>query len=268
MGVIGAILGDIAGSRWEFAPNPAFGVRKTMSYDLFTDSSEPTDDTIMTIACMDACHHDNKYEKYYRKYGKLYPDAGYGRNFRQWLNNKKMGPYNSYGNGSAMRCSYIGQYYPANKVEHFATLSAFCTHNHYEGLKGAIAAATCVCMAENGADKDAILKSGIEYYPSADYMFSCAMPTSTYAKTISYGVSCQGSVPVAIRCFYETASLEECLYLVNSMSIDTDTVGAIAGAICDSFYGTSEEHKGLVKRYLDVPEYRFLYKKLTKYKVL
>lgn len=264
MGIIGSILGDIAGSRFEF-DNTAFGIRKTRNYELFTDKNFITDDTVMSIACMDACLHGLNFEKYYRKYAKKYPDAGYGSNFRKWIYDKHLGPYNSFGNGAAMRCSFVGQYFSAEMVESIAKRSAECTHDHPEGIKGAITLATCVRMAEDGVNKKDILKYGSRMYPRDNYPYSCEIPTFDYADTITYKVSCQDSVPVAIRCFYETDSLTDCLYLVNSMRIDTDTVGAIAGAICGSFYGEdSPENLRIIERYLNTDEYRFLYKRLNK----
>lgn len=268
MGVIGAILGDIAGSRWEFAPNPQMGPRKTHTYTLFSDYSYPTDDTIMSVACVDACHHHANFSKYYRKYGRMYPEATYGENFRRWIQNTFQGPYNSFGNGSAMRCSYVGQYYPMKKIERFAAKSAACTHNHPEGIRGAVALAKCVRMAEDGNTKRQILDFGCGMYPRTKYPYSCEIPVAEYIDSIRYDVSCQGSVPVAIRCFYETESLEECLYLINSMSIDTDTVGAIAGAICDSFYGTSEKDISIVRQYLGNEELKPLLMILEKYGLL
>ncbi len=267
MGVIGAILGDIAGSRWEFAPNPHMGPRKAQTYPLFSEYNYPTDDTVMTVACVDACHHHNNFAKYYRKYGRMYPEMGYGTNFRKWIMGGS-GAYNSYGNGSAMRCSYIGQYYPMKKIERLATKSASCTHNHPEGIKGAVTLAKCVRLAEDGNTKEQILDYGCGMYPESIYPYSCEIPTAEYINSIKYDVSCQGSVPVAIRCFYETSSLKECLYLINSMSVDTDTVGAIAGAICDSFYGTSEDDISTIRRYLENVEFMPLLNLLEKYGLL
>ncbi len=268
MGIIGSILGDIAGSRFEF-DNTMSPVRKNYAYELFTDKNFVTDDTVMSIACMEACLHGMNFDKFYRRYAKKFPKAGYGPMFRKWIHNKHMGPYNSFGNGSAMRCSFIGQYFPADMVEDIATKSAECTHNHPEGIKGAVTLATCVRMAEDGADKDDILAYGSRMYPKCDdYPYSCEIPLREYANTITYKVSCQDSVPVAIRAFFESDSLRDCLYLINSMRIDTDTVGAIAGAICDSFYKTTNEDLSIVEQYLDTDKNQYLYRKLKKYCLL
>ena len=279
MGLIGAILGDIAGSRFEFAQvTPR---RKEYNYELFTDNNKIfahdltfTDDTTMSIACADACLNKllfckPNFAKYYDKWGTKYPDVGYGGAFKQWLYAKKKRPYGSFGNGSAMRCSFIGEYAKTLKrCDKLATLSAACTHNHPEGIKGAVVLAHCVWMAEHGASKEEILKYGIEQYPQpADeycgvrcsahdedgdkYTYSPYVPTSKYCDEITYLISCQGSVPVAIRCFYETNSFEECMYLINSMEVDTDTIGAIAGAICHSYYKKcTDNDEELLKRFL------------------
>ena len=166
-----------------------------------------------------------------------------------------------------MRCSYIGESSSLlSQCKKLAEKSAAVTHNHPEGVKGAVVLAVCVFMAEHGYTKEEILEYAVKEYPpltktpdefikhgewKGEYVYSPAIPTSEYKDTITYQISCQGSVPVAVRCFYETNSFKECMYLVNSMEIDTDTVGAIAGAICHSFYGkcTDDDDK-LLSKYL------------------
>ena len=269
MGLTGAILGDIAGSRWEFASLNE--KRKTKNYDLFTDKNYYTDDTVMSIACKDAVKKAGlfgpNFTKYMRMYGRRYPNAGYGASFSRWLESNKPKPYFSFGNGSAMRCSYIGECVSSiNKCKRLAEKSAKVTHNHPEGIKGAIVLAVCVFMAEHNYSKEDILEYAIKEYPplmedidrylqhgefEGKYVFSPCRPTSEYTNSIKYHISCQGSVPVAVRCFYETNSFEECMYLINSMEIDTDTVGAIAGAICHSYYKKCTDNDDeLLKRYL------------------
>ena len=271
MGIIGAILGDIAGSRWEFAFSTTDRVLN--NYELFTDKNFFTDDTVLSIACKDAIDHKGilgpNFTKYYDIYGHKYPMAGYGASFINWLGTEKKTPYNSFGNGSAMRCSYVGEYAKSlRQCERLAAQSAKCTHDHPQGIKGAVVLAKCVFMAKKGISKDEILKYAIAEYPAVNrdeygliyhamkngkYMYGPEIPTSEYKNKIGYEISCQGSVPVAIRCFYETKAFEECMYLINSMDIDTDTVGAIAGAICHSFYGccySEAKDKELLKRYL------------------
>lgn len=257
MGLIGGILGDIAGSKYEFTKtHPPYEKEKDLVWD---GSLNFTDDTIMAIAVADALNNHLDFEEAYIKWGKKYPDAGYGGRFRGWLfadtmfydkeiydkmhpeGIPKRKPYNSYGNGSAMRSVYIGEFLKRELnqrvVEEMAEKSAICTHNHPEGIKGAVVESVCVWYAEQGKSKDYILNYGIEQYPCSKYKFGCDVSTELYREKMVYHVSCQNSVPVAIRCFYDTNSFTECMNLINSMECDTDTIGAMAGAICHSYYG-------------------------------
>lgn len=282
MGLIGACLGDIAGSKFEFAPMN-FN-RKEHTYELFNEENYYTDDTVLSIACKEAILHKDlfgriNFAKAYDRWGNKYPNAGYGGSFVQWLETKDKKPYGSFGNGAAMRCSYCGEIARSfEECDKLARHSAECTHNHFEGIKGAITLARCVYMAGHNASKEEILTYGIDQYPlmtkgnghsyhgmtGNGYVFSPAIPTDTYMDTINYEISCQGCVPVAIRCFYDTESFEECMYLINSMNIDTDTVGAIAGAICHSYYGdctgSPESDKEILERYLSEDMLEVIYK--------
>lgn len=254
MGINGAILGDIAGSRFEFLS--INDIRKNKDYQLFTDENYFTDDSVLSIACMEAVlknpYKIKTYNSCYKKYGRAFPHAGYGGRFYKWLNSPFNYTLDSFGNGAAMRCSFIGEY--ANDIEEcieIAETSVGSTHTHPEGIKGARTLAVCVYMAKNGKSKEEILEYASSEYDDSQYEYACSIPISEYHDTIRYCVDCQRSVPVAIRCFYETNSFEECMYLINSMPIDTDTVGAIAGAICDSYYGRCTNNDDvLIKKYL------------------
>lgn len=242
MGLVGAILGDIAGSRFEFQwDEGSLNYRRYNDYELFTEHNFATDDSFMSIATMKACETDLDFAKWYREYGNKYP-ASYGGRFGMWLFNKHMGPYNSFGNGSAMRVSYIGEKYPIEQVEEMATKSAEVTHNHEEGIKGAVVTATCIAMARDGKDKEEILEYGISKYNSKaryyPYRFGCDRAYNDYKDETKMDETCMVSVPIAIRCFYESSSFEECMRMINSLCCDTDTIGAIAGAICESYYGS------------------------------
>ena len=261
MGLVGAILGDIAGSRFEFQwDEGSLNYRRYQNYEMFTERNFATDDTFMSIACMDACLNDKDFAKYFREYGLKYP-ASYGGKFGLWLFNEKMGPYGSWGNGSAMRVSYIGEAYPLEgeeNVEKMATLSAEVTHNHEEGIKGAVVTATCIAMAEKGASKEEILEYAISKYSSKarnyPYRYGCDVPYKKYKDNTKMDESCMVSVPIAIRCFYESSSFEECMRMINSLCCDTDTIGAIAGAICESYYGnclgSKEIDMEMIRKYL------------------
>ena len=290
MGVIGAILGDISGSKYEFSlTHPKYKTNQSLKLD---DTYTYSDDTVLSIAVVEAMNTDKDFKKAYIKYGRMFPDAGYGFGFQKWLNGHntiygesiqsllekyskvsadkiQRKPYNSYGNGSAMRCSYIGQCYKnpleQKDVELMAEKSAECTHNHPEGIKGAVTEAVCVWLAEQGKSKDYILNYGISQYPYGKYKFGCDVPVTEYHDKMTFHVSCQDSVPVAIRCFYDTSSFEDCMNLINSMECDTDTIGAIAGAICHSYYGKCfDDDQAILKKYLDT----YLYNKLIQYKVI
>ena len=259
MGVIGAILGDVAGSPYEFQFDAySVGIRRANNYEFF-DSPKyfATDDSIMSIACMKACETDMDFAKHYREIGRKHP-ADYGSHFLAWLITPEMGPYNSFGNGSAMRASYCGEKFPLEgpgmTAGEAAKLSAECTHNHPEGVKGAVVLATCVAMAKAGKSKEEILAYGIEQYPKSRYKYGCNRPYKDYYRKMQYEISCQGSVPVAIRCFYESENFEDCMRMINAMVCDTDTVGAIAGAICEEYYGkcmaSKQQDIALVKKYV------------------
>ena len=285
MGVIGAIMGDIAGSCAEaFAGGP----RLIPDYSMYSDVNRFTGGTVLSIACVEACNTDMNFLRCYRQYYNDYPDAGYNDRFREWATEYDVASYNSFGSDAAIRCSYIGQHFSKDKVEEAATLSAKCTHDHPEGIKGAVTLAMCVRMAEDGRPKEDILKYGMKMYPKASkphddseyvdfmltekklfkettvYRYPCEVHSDTYRGTITKNTCCQGSVPIAIRCFYDTDSFMDCMYLVNSMNIDTDAVGAMAGAICESYYGRIPEEREVLEKYLD----KALYSKLEQFGVI
>lgn len=258
MGIVGAILGDIAGSPFEFQwDQGSINFRRYQKYDLFSEKCMATDDSFMSIAAMHACLTDGDFAKAYREYGNKYP-ASYGGKFGIWLFCPTMGPYNSFGNGSAMRVSFIGEHYPMEKVQEMATKSAEVTHNHEEGIKGAVVTATCVRMAEDGASKEDILNYGISQYNSKaryyPYRYGCDRPYKDYLDDTKMEENCMASVPIAIRCFYESNSFEECMRMINALVCDTDTIGAIAGAICESYYGnclgSKEADLEMIDKYL------------------
>ena len=270
MGLVGAILGDIAGSPFEFQwDEGSINFRRYQEYELFSDKCMATDDSFMSIATMHACLTDEDFAKAYREYGLSYP-ASYGGRFGTWLFCQDMGPYNSFGNGSAMRVSFVGEYYPAERVSEMATKSAEVTHNHEEGIKGAVVTATCIRMALDGKSKEEILEYGISQYSSKaryyPYRFGCDRPYKDYMDETKMDETCMGSVPIAIRCFYESSSFEDCMRMINALCCDTDTIGAIAGSICESYYGSclgsKEEDMRMILRYLP----KELYAEVAKYR--
>lgn len=230
--MIGAVIGDIVGSRFEHAPI------KNKQFKLFTKESAFTDDTVMTLGTLEAIVKNKPYDICYRQWGKDYPNRGYGGSFREWLGNPKMKAYNSFGNGSAMRVSPIGFLYNTEDIVlHEAKKSAECTHNHPEGIKGAQAVALAIFMARTKKSKEEIQKRIEDLF---GYNFD--VPTEKFKRTYQFDVSCQGSVPQAIQCFLEANSYEETIRRAVALGGDSDTLAAIAGSIADAYYGEISEY--------------------------
>lgn len=238
----GAILGDIIGSPYEFDQG-----NKSKTFPLFSQQSTYTDDTVMTIAVaeafMDAPDDDviirQRLIETMHRYGRMYPDAGYGGRFAMWLFLDGTEPYNSFGNGSAMRVSCVAWLYnDLDTVRRMARLSAEVTHNHPEGIKGAEATASAIFLARTGSSK-AEIKAYIEDQFGYDFSRSCDEIRPGY-----YHVeSCQETVPEAIAAFLEGDSFEDVIRTAVSLGGDCDTLTCIAGAIAEGFYGIPEDLK-------------------------
>lgn len=256
MGLIGAILGDIAGSNWEFG-RPDDLDYKTV--ELFTDKNTYTDDTVLSIATKWAINNDIPFANAYSLFANQYPNAGYGASFYDWFHMDELKPYNSFGNGSAMRVSYIADKFDnISDITHWAIKSAECTHNHEEGLKGATVTATCSYFAKDGLSKDAIYNYMLQMYPTDKYEWS-GKSLDEIRPNYRFDETCQGSIPVAIRCFYESDSYESFLRNVFSLRCDADTLGAIGGCIAENYYGkTGFDNEKLLKKYLDDDLYEIL----------
>lgn len=245
----GAIFGDIVGSVYEF------NNVKTKDFTLFTEGSYFTDDSVMTLALADALMKTDirenpkgfqeVYIKTMHKYGERYPDAGYGGKFAYWLLYEKTEPYNSFGNGSAMRVSPVAWYAETlDEALLFAKLSAEVTHNHPEGIKGAVCTAGAAFLARNGADKDTI-RAFIEQYYDIDFTLDEIRESYTFNET------CQDTVPQAMVAFLESESFEDAIRLAISIGGDSDTLGAITGAVAECFYGMTDAECDAICRYLD-----------------
>lgn len=243
--MFGAILGDIVGSPYEFDDNHI----KTKNFPLFTACSRFTDDTVMTLAIAKGIlmtqHRDNDSALQsnmitaMRELGRAYPDAGYGAKFTNWLTSETPQPYNSYGNGSAMRVSAVAwMFHTLETVRRAARLSAEITHNHPEGIKGAEATASAIFLARNGYSKAAIRRCIADTF-HYDLSRTCDEIRPSYRRT----ESCQGTVPEAITAFLEGESFEDVLRTAVSLGGDSDTLAAIAGSIAEGYYGISEEWK-------------------------
>ena len=233
--MFGAILGDIIGSPYEFDRG-----NKSKEFPLFSHNSNFTDDTVMTIAVAEALMDcapnstDNEIRQKLvdsmRKYGKLYPDAGYGNRFMVWLlSNPK--PYNSYGNGSAMRVSPVAWLYnDMEAVRRMARLSADVTHNHPEGIKGAEATASAIFLARTGHSK-----AEIKAYMEQEFGYSLNRTCNEIRPAYFHVESCQETVPEAITSFLEGNDFEDVIRTAVSLGGDCDTLTAIAGSIAEGF---------------------------------
>jgi ADP-ribosylglycohydrolase len=231
--MLGAIAGDIIGSVYE---GKNF---KTKDFPLFNRECRFTDDTVLTVAVADVilnAHNspdNNQYIDQLKLYYRCYPYAGYGRNFREWANSNSRQPYNSLGNGAAMRVSPIGYAFnDLDTVLQEAQRSAEVTHNHPEGIKGAQATATAIFLARTGHDK-----AQIKSYIQNTFGYNLELTLQQIRTTYQYDSTCPGSVPQAIIAFLESTSFEDAVRNAVSIGGDSDTVSCIAGSIAQAFYG-------------------------------
>ncbi len=229
-GIIGAIAGDIIGSTREF------GSSKTKNFSLFVNESRFTDDSIMTLAVAKWLINDkNSKEELIRqlqRFGLRYPKAGYGRMFFEWLHTENPQAYGSWGNGSAMRVSpvaWVGE--TLEEVQKLAKLSSIVTHDHPEGIKGALATADATYLARIGASKEEI-KDHIEIR----YGYNLDRTVDGIRPKYHFDVSCQGSVPESIICFLEAEDYEDTIRNCISLGGDCDTMAAIAGGIAAAYW--------------------------------
>lgn len=224
--MIGAIIGDIAGSKYEF--------RNTFDYnfDMFPPGCGFTDDTICTVAVADAIMRGVPYKDRLLEWCRRYPHplGGYGSGFAQWINSKTQQPYNSCGNGAAMRVSPVGYAFgTADKTVMQAFMSARCSHSHKEGMKGAAAVAEAIFLLRTTGDKDSatVVLRRYDGYP--------------VPKRGQWDGTCQGCVPLALRLFLDSNSFEDAIRLSVSYGGDSDTLGAIVGGIAEAYYGVPSE---------------------------
>lgn len=244
----GAILGDIIGSPYEFDQGD-----KTKDFPLFIEVCEFTDDSVMSIAVAEALmdsrgKSDEETRKALvesmRKWGRLYPHAGYGGMFRRWLREADPQPYGSYGNGSAMRASAAGWLYDDfEETWKKARLTAEVTHNHPEGIKGAECVAVVIWLARNGKSKDEIRKI-VEDTFGYDLSRTCDEIRPGYC----HKESCQETVPEAVTAFLEGKDFEDVIRTAVSLGGDCDTLTCIAGSMAEAFYGVPDELKTECRR--------------------
>lgn len=225
--MFGAIAGDIIGSVYERRQI------KTTDFPLFQAHSRFTDDTVMTVAVAQAILGDGDYGRSLKRFGRRYPDAGYGGSFINWIFEADVRPYNSWGNGSAMRVSPVGWAFDDEEsVLREAQRSADVSHNHPEGIKGAQATALAVFLARTGATK-----AQIRQEIGARFGYDLQRTTDDIRPSYRFDVSCQGSVPEAVIAFLDGEDYEQTVRLAVSLGGDSDTLACIAGSIAEAFYG-------------------------------
>jgi len=223
----GAVSGDIVGSVFERRPV------KTTDFPLISAASRWTDDTVLTVATAEVLLNGGDFEEAYRRWGRRYPDAGYGRGFRHWLSARRPEPYQSYGNGSAMRVSPVGWVCGSlDETLELARHSAAPTHDHPEGIKGAQAVAGAVFLARSGASKDEI-----RTFAAARLGYDMSRTLDEIRPGYAFDPTCQGSVPEALTAFLESTGFEDALRKAVSLGGDSDTQACIAGAVAEAFYG-------------------------------
>ena len=256
--MLGAIIGDIAGSRFEFIEER---FKRPKEFAFFMPSCSATDDSLMTLAVAEALILSKgdpealktKVVSSMQKIGRRHPDTGWGERFYQWLFSSYPQPYNSYGNGAGMRISPVG--WVADSEEEVKLLSKIVTevtHNHPEGLKGAEAIAMAVYLARIGKSKDYIRERMIEYYPRlSDKSFTIQKIHGFYGyDDEGMWVTCQGSIPEALIAFLDSNSFEDAIKNAICIGGDSDTIGAMAGSIAEAYYGVSYELEDAALEYL------------------
>lgn len=252
--MLGAIIGDIVGSKYEFNPTNDY------NFELFSEGCSFTDDSICTIAVADALLHNvdfgSSIHKWCRRYP--YPMGGYGSSFSHWVMSDNPQPYNSFGNGAAMRVSPVAWWqYTLNDVEFLAEKTAACTHNHPEGIKGAKAVAAaiyeCFFMRLDSLknweriDKQAIINKGLKRaleFSGYDINITDSMVRNRFDET------CQGTVPVAFWIISNSTSFEDAIRRAVSLGADADTLGAIVGSIAETIWGIPDWIKDKAMSYL------------------
>ncbi|MCD8201811.1 MAG: ADP-ribosylglycohydrolase family protein [Clostridia bacterium] len=246
--MVGAIIGDIAGSRFEFHNY------RGKDFEIFSDKSFLTDDSYMTLAVAKAvkeCRGDYAYlyeqaVKWMLEVGRKYPHCGFGGKFKRWVMSEKPHPYGSMGNGAAMRVSAAGFFArslpEAREISYKVTAP---THGHWEGIKGAEATAVSIYLAKTGRDKAFIRSYVEENYYKLDFT------VDGIRETYSFDETCPGTVPEALEVFLESSSFVDCVRTAVSLGGDCDTVAAIASSVAEAFYGVPDEMKRKAETYMD-----------------
>ena len=240
--MIGALAGDIIGSYYEAFPT------KEIDFPLFHEDRRFTDDTVLTVAVADWILNGGDLIDHFHSYFDAYRQAGFGMSFFRWAGYKHREPYNSWGNGSAMRVSPVGFAFDSlDTVLLKAKESAEVTHNHEEGIRGAQATAAAIFLARDGRSK-----SEIKDYVQTHFDYDLNRTIADIRPSYSFDMSCQGSVPESIIAFLESTDYEQAVRNAVSLGGDADTMGCVAGAIAEAHYGgVPEDVRCMVFELLD-----------------
>lgn len=243
--MIGAIIGDIAGSRFEFQNH------RNKKFTLLSHECFYTDDTVCTVATMDWLLNGGSYQDTLQRYCQQAPGRGYGSAFLSWIDNP--GPYNSFGNGAAMRVSPVGMWaQDLKECRDLAFATAVVSHNHPEGIKGAQATAECVYIALH--PRDLQVKKDIKESITQNYKYYLQGDLKEIRKNNKFDETCQVCVPQAIMCFLQSKNFEDAIRNAISIGGDSDTIAAITGGMSEAYY--SLLNPNIIKEYFD---YMILY---------
>ena len=259
--MLGAIVGDVVGSVYEW------NNIKTKDFPLFRDDCFFTDDTVMTCAVAEAIMNGGQKDDFIdamKKYGRIYPNADYGARFNRWLMTNNREPYNSFGNGSAMRVSPCAWAMDAitgelpSEGKRLAQLSSEVTHNHPEGIKGAMATADAIFMCRyfcggDGSENPAEIKRRVKEHIEREYGYDLSKTLDEIRPTYRFNETCQDTVPQAIVAFLESTDFEDAIRNAISLGGDSDTLAAITGSIAEAAYGIPDWIQDKVYTYLDEP---------------
>lgn len=266
--MLGAIVGDIVGSVYEW------NNIKTKDFPLFRDDCFFTDDTVMTCAVAEAIMNGGQKDDFIdamKKYGRMYPNADYGARFNRWLMTDNREPYNSFGNGSAMRvspCAWVMEAATSElpfEVKRLAQLSSEVTHNHPEGIKGAMATADAIFMCryffgghasdneQPNSETPEEIKRRVKEHIEKEYGYDLSKTLDEIRPTYRFNETCQDTVPQAIVAFLESTDFEDAIRNAISLGGDSDTLAAITGSIAEAAYGIPEWITDKVYTYLDEP---------------
>ena len=243
--MLGALVGDVVGSRFEFKDF------KSKDFKLFAENSRPTDDSLMTLAIAKALVRYKGDEsvlaelttRYMRELARLHPNVGWGGGFYRWVFEIDPRPYNSFGNGAGMRVSPVGWVAETEEdVKRLSRIVTEITHGHPEGLLGAEAVAMAVFLARTGHSKEDIYRRMVtDYYPEIDTFTLDSIRPVYEIDDKGLWVTCRGSIPQAMRAFFESESFEDAVRNAISIGGDADTIACMAGAIAEAYYGVPPE---------------------------